>query len=119
MVLKACIPCSRLREIIDFSGHIQSGAILLCDINVYGLGEIGDDIGLALAKLGYFLQDPNYLAEGTIYTNSQCLKLPKAACVPIDSQHSVIDHLDRSRVCRRLVLLMHFAKRAERNSLAW
>ena len=63
--------------------NIQSltsrGLVTTVGLNVYGIPEVSDDVAKELSRNELFLQDPDYVSEGTTYENPQCLKLPAHA----------------------------------------
>ena len=46
---------------------------------MYGIPKVSDDVAKELSRNELFLQDPDYVSEGTAYENPQCLKLPAHA----------------------------------------
>ena len=74
--LEGVFPSRDISSFADHAGVISPGTVTIIGLNVYGTPEVSDDVAKELSRNGLFLQDPDYVPEGTTYENPQCLKLP-------------------------------------------
>ena len=77
--LEGVLPVKDIKSLTCHTGVISRGLVTTVGINVYGIPEVSDDVAKELSRNGLFLQDPDYVSEGTTYENPQCLKLPAHA----------------------------------------
>ena len=75
--LEGVLPVDDIQSLTCQAGVISRGLVTTVGLNVYGIPEVSDDVAKELSRNELFLQDPDYLSEGTTYENPQCLKLPE------------------------------------------
>ena len=77
--LEGVLPVEDIQSLTCQAGVISRGLVTTVGLNVYGIPEVSDDVAKELSRNEFFLQDPDYVSEGTTYENPQCLKLPAHA----------------------------------------
>lgn len=77
--LEGVLPIKDIQSLTCQAGVISRGLVTTVGLNVYGIPEVSDDVAKELSRNELFLQDPDFVSEGTTYENPQCLKLPAYA----------------------------------------
>lgn len=77
--LEGVLPVEDIQSLTCQAGVISRGLVTIVGLNVYGIPEVSDDVAKEFSRNELFLQDPDYVSEGTTYENPQCLKLPAHA----------------------------------------
>ena len=99
--LEGVLPVKDIQSLTHQAGVISRGLVTTVGLNVYGIPQVSDEVAKELSRNGLFLQDPDYVPEGTTYENPQCLKLP-AHAMPWQRQDVVLSDKGASKT-----LLVH------------
>jgi hypothetical protein len=74
--VQGVISMQHIKSLADGAGMVGKGTIVEISVNIYGDLQIAEDVALELSRAGLFLQNPDFLPEGTRYENPQSLRLP-------------------------------------------
>ncbi|KAK5407027.1 hypothetical protein LTR20_007467 [Exophiala xenobiotica] len=74
--VQGVISMQHIKSFVDGAGMVGKGTIAEISVNIYGDLQIAEDVALELSRSGLFLQNPDFLPEGTRYENPQSLRLP-------------------------------------------
>ncbi|KAK5401900.1 hypothetical protein LTR06_010818 [Exophiala xenobiotica] len=74
--LQGVISMRHIKSLVDEAGMVGKDTITEISVNIYGDIHIAENVALELARSDLFLQNPDFLPEGTRYENPQSLRLP-------------------------------------------
>ncbi|KAK5215942.1 hypothetical protein LTR99_001703 [Exophiala xenobiotica] len=74
--LQGVISMRHIKSLVDEAGMVGKDTITEISVNIYGDIHIAENVALELSRSDLFLQNPDFLPEGTRYENPQSLRLP-------------------------------------------